>query len=152
MDLVSHGLWGSVITRKKSVYLGFLFGILPDILSFGWHFGPKPYMIAHSLLGLMIVALITRITFRTWIYAGAYSLHIILDVIAHNRGTRTLFYVPFLWKSNEPVGFHGWNWWNEGKPFEIINWIILIVIIAILYVRKQNNLRDSRIINRNIEQ
>jgi hypothetical protein len=143
MDLVSHGLWGSVVTRKKSVYLGFLFGILPDILSMGWYFGPKPYLIAHSLLGLLVVALITRAAFHTWTYAGAYFLHIFFDVLVHNRGTSTLFYVPFLWKSYDTIGFHGWNWWHDGFFLEIINWMILIPIITVIYVRKHRNLKDS---------
>lgn len=48
MDIVSHGLWGSLAfgrSTKKSFWLAFFFGIAPDLLSFGI------YMVA-SFLGL----------------------------------------------------------------------------------------------------
>src|SRR3989344_4762467 len=38
MDIASHGLWGSIAfgrKNKKSFWLAFLFGILPDLLAFG---------------------------------------------------------------------------------------------------------------------
>ena len=38
MDIISHGLWGSVAfdrKNKKSFWTAFLIGIAPDIISFG---------------------------------------------------------------------------------------------------------------------
>jgi hypothetical protein len=145
MDLVSHGLWGSVVARRKSIYLGFLSGVLPDILGMGWHFGPRPYLIAHSLIGIIVIALISRTIFHTWIYGGSYSLHVFIDVFAHNRGTRPLFYVPFLWQSYDPIGFHGWNWWHEGSILEIINWILLVFVLTVIYISKYRKISSKNI-------
>ncbi len=41
MDIVSHGLWGGIAfgrKSKRSYWLAFLFGILPDLLAFGPYF------------------------------------------------------------------------------------------------------------------
>ncbi len=38
MDIVSHGLWGGAAfgrKNKKSFWVAFLFGVLPDLLAFG---------------------------------------------------------------------------------------------------------------------
>ena len=137
MDIISHGTWGGIISRKKSIALGFLFGILPDLLGLGWRFGPKPYMVAHSLIAFIIVALATRMVYHTWVYSIGYLMHLIFDVITHARGTYSSFYVPFLWRSYDPIGFHGWTWWHEGMILEIINWCVLIVIIIILYKKRK---------------
>jgi len=137
MDLISHGTWGAVIARRKSLALGFLIGTLPDILGLGWWFGPKPYLIAHSLIAFVIVAGATRIAYHTWVYSFSYLAHLLSDVIAHGRGTYSLFYVPFLWRSYDPIRFHGWNWWHEGMILEVINWCVLIVVIIILIYKKR---------------
>ncbi len=41
MDFISHGLWGGIAfgrKNKRNFWLAFLFGIAPDILSFGVFF------------------------------------------------------------------------------------------------------------------
>jgi hypothetical protein len=141
MDIISHGTWGSIIARKHSIAIGFLFGVLPDILGLGWYFGAKPYFVSHSLIAFITVAIITRKIYLSWVYSEAYLLHILFDVLTHSRGTFTLFYVPFLWKSFDPIRFHGWSWWHEGMILEIINWVILLVILTIILVRKMRKRR-----------
>jgi len=131
MDIISHGLWGSVISQKRSLLLGCLFGALPDIIAMGGTFGWRQYLVAHSLIALLLVAVIARLTLRTWVYGGAYGLHLFFDVLTHDHGTRPLFYLPFLWRSYDPIGFHGWSWWGEGIGIEIANIIVLAVIIVI---------------------
>lgn len=136
MDIISHGLWGSIVSRKRSILIGFLIGALPDIIAMGGTFGWRPYLVAHSLIGLLLVAVLTRAFFHTWVYSGAYCLHLFFDVLTHVYGTRPLFYVPFLWKSFDPIGFHGWSWWGEGEGIEIANIIILTLIITIFVARR----------------
>ncbi len=137
MDIVSHGVWGGVISKRESLLIGFLFGMLPDIIGMGGVWEWRLYLSSHSLIALAIIILISLTIFKTWVYAIAYAFHLFLDVFTHHSGTFPLFYVPFLWQGFDPIGFDGWNWWEDGLPFEIIN-LICVVVVIILYFRKRN--------------
>ena len=130
MDIVSHGLWGTVAANRKPFMLGLFFGALPDILGMGGYFGWRIYLVAHSLLAAIFVAVTARVVSDTWLYGGAYLLHLVMDTITHSFGTRPLFFVPLLWRSYDPFGFHGWNWWEgRGLYLEVANVIIVVAIL-----------------------
>src|SRR5437879_8992650 len=132
MDIVSHALWGTVIANKKPILLGLIFGAMPDIIGMGGLFGWRPYLIAHSLIALILVTMVTRKLFRGWVYGAAYGFHLATDVVTHSSGTRPLFYIPFLWRSIDPFIFEGWNWWyGKGLVLEILSGESLLVILVI---------------------
>lgn len=124
MDTLSHGLWGGIsVGRKnrKSFILAFLFGTLPDLLSFGLYFiavflkiNPSPdwrmeppqdnfipryvhtlYEITHSIIIFSIIFALLWLIFRRPIYEFlAWGFHILLDIPTHSY---EFFPTPFLW-------------------------------------------------------
>ncbi|MFA6098750.1 MAG: metal-dependent hydrolase [Patescibacteria group bacterium] len=153
MDTLSHAAWGATMIRKPSLVLwAALAGALPDIIPaiFGilrWRseyfrdmvsqkFAEDPrdsYMIvyryAHSLLPITLLAAVLAIFYPAWwLVTIPYYLHIFMDIFTHKGvwGTR-LFY---------PISdFHieGRDWWRN-KWFSIVNWCVLIVINAIIFL------------------
>ena len=128
MDIVSHGLWGSIAfgrRNRRSFWLAFISGLAPDLFSFGifsisvwlglserpnWSEGfPPPssipeyvhtlYNCTHSLLVFIWVFSLVWIYFRRPIWEfSAWGLHIIMDVFAHSD---KFFPTPFLWPLSE---------------------------------------------------
>jgi len=124
MDVISHGLWGSLAfgrKNKKSFWLAFLLGMLPDLLSFGIYFiavflkfNPAPsfhmeppqdnfipqyvhvlYAISHSIIIFAILFGLLWFIFKRPVYEFlAWGLHILFDIPTHSYA---FFPTPFLW-------------------------------------------------------
>jgi len=154
MDIISHGLWGSIAFGRKnrrSFWLAFLFGILPDFLAFAPFFitrvvgrggerlalgePPNPltipdyvyavYNISHSLIIFSLIFLTLWIIFRRPIWEfSAWGLHILFDIPTHSTA---FFPTPFLWPvSDLQVNGHSW-----GDP---IIFIPNVLLLATLYL------------------
>ena len=151
MDTLAHGLWGGLTAGwKKKFWLAFLFGIAPDMCSFGlWmvirilqgNFVPgKPsleslpdwlfvaYNFSHSLI------IIGALWFVLWFTARnvaipflAWPLHIVLDIPTHSKA---FFPTPFLFPMSDYT-FDGIRW--DQSWFMILNYGALFVV-AFLWV------------------
>lgn len=153
MDIVSHGLWGSLAFGRKSrkgFWLAFLFGIGPDLFSFGPffaasflgfaerpRFGSEPpdpslipayvhqlYHVTHSLPLFAVFFLVLALILRRPLWEfGAWGFHVLFDIPTHSYA---FFPTPFLWPISE-FKFNGWQW---GSP-----WIFFpnIGALAVLY-------------------
>ncbi|HAV11840.1 MAG TPA: hypothetical protein DCX32_04875 [Candidatus Moranbacteria bacterium] len=138
MDIVSHGLWGGVAFGRKSrkdYLLAFLFGIMPDMFSFGILFttnllgitiGPKYsngrpdfasipeyvsqlYDVTHSLVVFALVfAIVWYWRKKPFWPLAAWGLHILVDIPTHSL---EFFATPFLWPFSD-YKFDGINWGN----------------------------------------
>ena len=155
MDTLSHGLWGGMIFGwRRRFGLAFLFGVSPDLFSFGlWMFVRvvqrgftcgKPslavlpqwldaaYSLTHSLViaGLVFAVLWWKkrdlaVPFSAWI------VHILTDIPTHSRA---FFPTPFLYPLSDYTfdGFSWGQWW-----FMLLNYSCLLVL-AILWVWSRN--------------
>lgn len=126
MDTLSHGLWGSIIfgrKNKRSFWLGFTFGVLPDLCSFGvfmvarliesltsgaWQMtAGKPELAdipayVHTLYDITHSFVIFAVVFGVvWVWLGkplwemlAWPFHIFLDLFTHST---EFFPTPYLW-------------------------------------------------------
>ncbi len=168
MDILSHGLWGSVIfgrKNKRSFWLGFIFGIAPDLLSFGilfferiissvitgrWqlHTGGKPdlesipsyvhtlYDITHSFVIFALVFFVVWAIFKKPVWEMlAWPFHIFLDLFTHST---SFFPTPYLWPfSFTPIDGVPWS-----TPIIFFtNVFFLVVIYGVYWYRKRNNLK-----------
>ncbi|MBI4059750.1 hypothetical protein HY406_01680 [Candidatus Giovannonibacteria bacterium] len=157
MDIISHGLWGSAVfgrKDKKSFWLAFLFGVAPDLFSFGIFFAttflgitPRPrfsaeppdpalipsyvsslYNLTHSLIIFLlvfgIIIFATRKLRRPPWEMSAWGLHILLDIPTHSY---KFFPTPFLWPFSD-FKIDGWHWGS--------GWIFFpnLALLAILYL------------------
>ncbi|PIR24757.1 MAG: hypothetical protein COX62_05340 [Deltaproteobacteria bacterium CG_4_10_14_0_2_um_filter_43_8] len=160
MDIVSHGLWGGLIFGRKSkrVFLwAFLFGVLPDLLSFGifslmnvlgfstapnWSEGlPQmseipnyvhvSYNFTHSLIVFLGVFFLFRLVSKKYFWPMlAWPLHILVDIPTH---TTRFFATPFLWPLFE-YKFEGISWTNPYIFFP--NLILLFIFYFLFFFRK----------------
>lgn len=153
MDIISHGLYGGVGFGRKSkrTYLvAFLFGILPDALSFGIYFilalfgvfefgrmasgPPDPqlipqfvyimYDITHSFVIYALFALILYAFRRKtllWLTLG-WPLHILVDIPTHSNA---FFPTPFLWPLSD-FSVNGIPWSNPWIFFPNVALIITL--------------------------
>lgn len=154
MDVISHGLWGGgVLGRKKTkdFWWAFLFGVAPDLFSFGILFVASSlgiydrpdfsrgtpsnesiprfihnlYAFSHSIVVFFTVFLIVWfIRKKPFWLLGAWGLHILVDIPSHSKA---FFPTPFLW----PVSgfqFDGISW---GNP---IIYIPNLILLALLYL------------------
>ena len=152
MDIISHGLWGSLVFGRKNkltFLIAFLIGIAPDLFSFGfytlltwlgieqrldWASGVPPmslipayihllYNITHSLIIFIIIfALVWLIARKPVWIMLAWLLHIIIDIFSHSL---EFFPTPFLWPLSDYV-FNGIMW---GNPYIFFpNWILLLIL------------------------
>lgn len=151
MDILSHGLYGGVAfgrNNRLSFWLSFLFGIAPDLLSFGlftagtwvgffdhpdWSSGNHPdpvdipsfvhslYDVTHSLIIFALVfAVVWLIRQKPLWELGAWGLHILVDIPTHSAA---FFPTPFLWPvSDFTVDGHNWS-----RPEIFIPNVILLV-------------------------
>ena len=154
MDIFAHGLWSyAIFHNKKYVWWATLFGILPDILSFGILFAinlfngnfqrglpalsslPKwlfvAYNLTHSLVMFAFVFLIVFFITKSWYWPLlAWAIHILIDIPTHS--TR-FFPTPFLWPISNYV-FNGISW---GTPwFMILNYGSLLIVYVLIYLKK----------------
>jgi hypothetical protein len=154
MDIVSHGLWGSIAFGRKSrssYWLAFFFGIAPDLLSFGILYlaatlnvaeppdfsnGTPPestiplyvhalYNVTHSFLVFLVVFLSVWFLLKQPLWElAAWGLHILVDVPTHSYA---FFPTPVLW----PLfgwKFDGWQWMTPG--ILIPNFALLALLYA----------------------
>ena len=163
MDIVSHGLWGSLAfgrKNRKGFWRAFLFGIAPDFLSFGIFFAstflglaerprfssepPDPslipsyvhnlYNLTHSLIIFAVLFFVLWLIFKKPVWeALAWGLHIVFDIFTHSF---KFFPTPFLW----PVSgfkFDGWHW---GSPWIFFPNLALLLILYLWFfvIRKRN--------------
>jgi len=169
MDVISHGLWGSLAFGRKSrqsFWLAFSFGVAPDVIAFGPLFvarifgfdggfnfesGPPPasqipqyiyslYSFTHSLIIFaMIFALVWLFMRRPVWELCAWGLHILVDILTHSY---QFFPTPFLW----PISNFKINSLNWSDPVIFIPDVALLIIAySWLYIvrrkfRKQPNL------------
>lgn len=164
MDIISHGLWGGVAfgrQSRKKYWQAFLFGVLPDLLSFGilrvatfLGFSERldfsrgtpaaslvpPYVHTlydwtHSLVIFAIVfGLVWLFRKRPWWVMGAWALHILVDIPSHSD---RFFPTPFLWPISD---FHvnGISW---GNPIIFFPNLILLAATygAWFFVRRRKH-------------
>jgi hypothetical protein len=154
MDIISHGLWGSIAFGRKSrkdFIWAFLFGIAPDFFSFGlfwiaiwlglqqpldWSAGLPPmeaiagyvhslYNITHSLIVFgAVFGLVYAILRKPFWPMLAWGLHIVFDIFTH---TREFFPTPFLW----PVSDFKISVANWSEPYIFIP---NVLVLAVLYL------------------
>ena len=154
MDTLAHGLWSyAIFHNKKYVLMATLFGVLPDILSFGILFfiniisgnfqrGPPSlsslpkwlfaaYNMTHSLIVFMAVFLAVFLITKHWYWPMlAWAIHILIDIPTHS--TR-FFPTPFLWPLSSYV-FNGISWATPW--FMLLNYISLLVVFVLIYLKK----------------
>lgn len=171
MDIISHGLWGSVAfgrKDKKSFWTAFVFGIAPDFLAFAPFFAamflgiskwpgfstepPSPdaiplyvysiYNFSHSLIIFSVIFLLVWLILKRPLYEmSAWGLHILLDIPTHGYG---FFPTPFLW----PIA----NLKVDGIPWAspiifVPNVVLLIILYIYFFVYKKKNDLVSKNIN-----
>jgi hypothetical protein len=165
MDFISHGLWGSIAFGRKnrlSFWMAFLFGMAPDVFSFGAFFisvflgiqefppfGTEPpdpsliphyvsnlYNISHSLvIFLLVFALVWLIRKKPLWEASAWGLHILFDIPTHAHG---FFPTPFLWPLFD-VKVDGIPW-TDPVIFIPNVALLLILYLYFFWYRKLNNI------------
>lgn len=168
MDTLSHGLWGGIFfgrKLRKDFWVAFLFGVLPDILSFGIYIvgswagifshpdfssgrHPDPsmipsfvqsfYNVTHSLVIFCVVAgVVYLIRKRMYWPMLAWPLHILYDIPTHSAD---FFPTPFLWPLSDYF-FHGTSW---GQPWIFFpNWIALLFCLYWFFLRSRWSRKNS---------
>ena len=161
MDTPAHGLWTyAIFYRKKYVWLVVLFGVLPDLLSFGMiflmnifngntHNGPPDvkslpkwlfaaYNLTHSFVMFAVVFILVFLITRKWFWPMmGWPIHIIIDIPTHSY---RYFPTPFLWPVSN-FKFNGISW---ATPWFIaLNYSTLMVVYLFIAhnkskIRKQN--------------
>ncbi|MBM3149264.1 MAG: hypothetical protein FJZ88_04445 [Chloroflexi bacterium] len=166
MDFVSHGLWGGIAfgRRSRRVFLVAAgISLLPDVLTEGlfaalylmniggmpgWEHGHPNitayplwaqilYNAAHSLvvftLGFLLIWALVRKP--VWI-AGAWGLHILIDIPTHSM---ELFPTPFLWPLSE-LRVDGVDWSNP-----IVLGVNVILLGAAYWLWLRNRKRNDEV-------
>ncbi len=160
MDFISHGLYGGIAfgRRSKRQYLtAFIFGMIPDLLSFGPFFimsflgitkrlsfssgPPSPaliptyvhvlYNITHSLVIAFLIIGIASLVFGRRIWPlGAWPLHVLMDIPTH---TSAFFPTPFLWPISN-FTFSGISW---ASPIVFIpNVLVLVTLYFVFFLTR----------------
>jgi hypothetical protein len=164
MDIFSHGLYGGAAFGRKSkrdYIIAFLFGIGPDLFSFGlfflsiffgfesWPAGnitpPNAKVIpeyVHYLYNITHSLVIYAVFFAILYWLGKKSfglltlgwpLHILVDIPTHSNG---FFPTPFLWPLSD-FSINGIPW---AHPIIFIpNFLLLIGIYSYLYMKRKQN-------------
>ncbi len=152
MDIFAHWLWTFVLFHNRiDIWWATLFGVLPDLLSFGilfvqytikqsfpkgapsLHTLPRwvftAYNVTHSLVIFVLMFLAVFLITKSWyIPLLAWAIHILIDIPTH---THRYFPTPFLWPISE-YKFSGFSW---AEPwFMIINYSALIAMFAVLFL------------------
>lgn len=169
MDILSHGLWGGIAfgrRNKKKFWLSFLFGILPDLLSFGPFFvliflslRPWPkfrieeppnvpdqipsfvyqiYSITHSLIIFAAIFLLLYFIFKRPVFEFlAWGFHILLDIFTHSYA---FFPTPFLWPFSD-FQINGYPW--ASLEIFIPNILTLLVLYLWFFVLKKHKFKNK---------
>tara|TARA_B100000131_G_C18114465_1_gene610780 strand:+ start:1546 stop:2010 length:465 start_codon:yes stop_codon:yes gene_type:complete len=150
MDTISHALWGKgLFGYRKYRYLSFVFGAIPDLLSFGIYFlfnlilNPstikfgKPnlseipewvfslYNFSHSLIiSIIFILIVYKINREISFTMLAWPFHILLDFFTHSID---FFPTPILWPISN-YRFDGIPWSNS---YIMITNIVCIFLIFI---------------------
>ena len=150
MDTISHALWGKgLFGYRKYRYLSFVFGAIPDLLSFGIYFlfnlilNPstikfgKPnlseipewvfslYNFSHSLIiSIIFILIVYKINREISFTMLAWPFHILLDFFTHSI---VFFPTPILWPISN-YRFDGIPWSNS---YIMITNIVCIFLIFI---------------------
>ena len=150
MDVLAHFLWiNALFYKRKKAWLAGLFGVLPDVISFGpfiilyffmdgVRFGKPDYFpnslqliynLSHSLVIFTIVIFgIYFLTKKIYWYLFGWGLHILMDIPTH---ARDFFPTKFLYPLSN-ITFDGYSWGQ--KDFLIVNWSLLAVVYLILAI------------------
>jgi len=167
MDIISHGLWGGIAFGRKNKFrwrLAFLFGIAPDLLSFGIFFvervfthgfdfqsgPPDPstissyvyqlYNVTHSLVVFtFFFAFFSLFLGRTFWEMAAWGLHIILDIFTHSN---EFFPTPFLWPLSD-YKFDGMPW---SHPYIFFTNVAALVILYLVWWWKKRRKKAGHIL------
>jgi hypothetical protein len=162
MDIVSHGLWGAIALGRRSrgsFWTAFLFGIAPDLFSFGLLFAnglllhgldflqnlgrrPDPglipayvyhlYNATHSLVVFAAVfALVWLARRKPLLEMGAWGLHVAMDIFTHSDA---FFPTPFLWPISD-ARFDGMPW-NQPLIY-VPNLLLLALLYAWFFYKKR---------------
>jgi hypothetical protein len=152
MDTFSHGLWGGVAFGRQNKFnyvMSFLFGMAPDLFSFGvfdvlillgigqgvdWsngvhellalpHYLYTLYNITHSFFTFLIIfGIVWLIRKKPWWLMCSWGLHILIDIVSHSK---EFFPTPFLWPVSH-FTFDGVAW---SKPLVLaINYGVLFFL------------------------
>jgi hypothetical protein len=158
MDIFAHGFWSYFLFYKdRNKFLAILFGVLPDLLSFGILFlanlptfltskpGPPDistipqyvhisYNLTHSLIiAFIVILLVYIITKKFHYFLLTWPLHIFIDIFTH---TKEFFPTPFLYPISN-FKLNGISWANP--TFMAINYsLILLAIIYIIWKKKKS--------------
>ena len=150
MDTISHALWGKgLFGYRKYRWLSFLFGALPDLLSFGLYFlfnlisNPstmrlgKPelseipswvfslYDFSHSIIiAIIFIIIVYFINKDLYFPMLAWPFHIVLDFFTHSI---QYFPTPILWPLSN-YRFDGIPW---SSPYIMIGNTICIFLMFI---------------------
>ena len=161
MDVFAHGLWSyAVFHKKKYVWLATLFGVLPDILSFGilfvinivngnFHRWPPAlstlpkwlfaaYNLTHSFIMFLFVFILIFLLTKKWFWPlTAWAVHILIDIPTHSF---KFFPTPFLWPLSD-YKFDGVSW---GTPwFMLLNYGSLTIVFLVIAHNKHKEKRKS---------
>lgn len=162
MDILSHGLWGSIALGRRgrrSFWIAFLFGVAPDLFSFGvlfagglfWHgleflrgLGQPPdaslipayvyqlYNLTHSLLVFgLVFGVVWLLRGKPLLEMGAWGLHLGMDIFTHSDA---FFPTPFLWPLSD-AHFDG-RPWGDLRIFAP-NVLLLAVLYAWFFFRRK---------------
>ncbi|PJE74572.1 MAG: hypothetical protein COV01_00895 [Candidatus Taylorbacteria bacterium CG10_big_fil_rev_8_21_14_0_10_41_48] len=166
MDIISHGLWGSIAfgrRNRRDFWLSFFFGISPDFFSFGIfslanlfnfeeHGFGRPtlssipnyvhylYDVTHSLVIFFVIFVLVWAIVRRPIWPMlAWPLHILLDIFTHST---EFFPTPFLWPL-VAYRFDGVSWGTPSIFFTNIALLIFAYGMWLLQkrIRRQKVLR-----------
>jgi uncharacterized membrane protein YhaH (DUF805 family) len=154
MDIVSHGLWGSIAFGRKnrsSFWMAFVIGMAPDIFSFGilwaaamlglseqpdFSHGTPPestipqyvhhlYNVTHSfIIFLAVFFLVWFLLKRPLWELGAWGLHVLVDIPTHSYA---FFPTPVFWPLSD-WKFNGWQWMTPS--ILIPNFVLLSLLYA----------------------
>lgn len=164
MDIISHGLWGSIAfgrSNRKNFLWAFFFGVMPDMLSFGifwiaamlgfearldWSAGPPPmdaipayvhslYNVTHSLVVFAVAfGVVYLITRKPFWPMAAWAVHVALDIFTH---TKEFFPTPFLWPVSD-FKINGTNWSEPYIFFPNVAVLLALYIWFWIATRKNN--------------
>ena len=150
MDIFSHGLWSFAVFHKKKYALkATLFGILPDISSFGILFiinlingnlrkGPPSlsslpdwlfaaYNMTHSFVVFLVIFLSIYLIAKKWYWPlTAWAIHILIDIPTHSF---RFFPTPFLWPLSD-YKFDGISWATPW--FLLLNYGALLIVFLVI--------------------
>ena len=155
MDILSHGLWGAtIVRRRKFVWWAILAGMAPDILGSGpafvylltigkfwgtgtWQYLPQwtkdCYLFHHSLVAVLIYWAVLFVFAREYdILILPYLFHVFLDVFTHD----TIMVNRLFYPNHVESGVQGLNWW-EHSWIMLLNAAALILINAFLIIRRR---------------